>query len=313
MTLPARLVRLFLVAASLLALVPSAWAQGDIRYYHTDAIGSVRLVTDASGAVVERYDYTPFGQDLPGNPSPPDPRGFAGKERDQATGLDYFGGRYYQSPAGRFTTVDPVLDVPSALSDPQGWNRYAYARNNPSRYADPDGRNPIKLLTLILKVGHAAYKGYDLATTVSGIVESAQTLASPDATGTEKALAAVSLVGELSGVTDVVKAGRGLKVAAARGIGRHIDDVLRPGGELVGKAGSSDAIRVVQGGAKEAEDTFLRLAEGGVDITPPGHKGMLVELPGGGYVGYRPVSTSGPPAIDINIPGVPVQKIHYVP
>lgn len=182
--------RLLLVAAALLTVVPAAWAQGDIRYDHTDAIGSVRLVTDASGAVVERDDYTPFGQDLPGNPSPPDPRGFAGKERDQATGLDYFGGRYYQSPAGRFTTVDPVLDVPATS-------------------------------TLTLKVAHAAYKGYDLATTVSGIVESAQTLASLDATGTEKALAAVSLVGELSGVTDALKAGRGvLNVAAAKTAGQ---------------------------------------------------------------------------------------------
>jgi RHS repeat-associated protein len=52
----------------------------------------------------------------------------------------YFGARYYASQTGRFTTVDPYLDVQKALVDPQQWNRYAYVRNNPLRYVDPDGR-----------------------------------------------------------------------------------------------------------------------------------------------------------------------------
>ncbi|MGC4081278.1 MAG: hypothetical protein QM736_03970 [Vicinamibacterales bacterium] len=34
-------------------------------YYDTDAIGSVRLVTDANGTVVERHDYLPFGTEWP--------------------------------------------------------------------------------------------------------------------------------------------------------------------------------------------------------------------------------------------------------
>ena len=113
----------------------------DVVYYHTDAIGSVRMVTDASGAVVARYDYTPFGTvwpTVPPNPSP-DVRQFAGKERDNETDLDYFGARYYADQTGRFTTVDPVLDAQKALLDPQRWNRYAYARNNPFVFIDPDG------------------------------------------------------------------------------------------------------------------------------------------------------------------------------
>jgi RHS repeat-associated protein len=52
----------------------------------------------------------------------------------------YVGARCYSSVAGRFTTVDPVLDVDQALVDPQRWNRYTYALNNPLRYVDPDGR-----------------------------------------------------------------------------------------------------------------------------------------------------------------------------
>ena len=52
----------------------------------------------------------------------------------------YFGARYYGSRIGRFTTVDPALDQ-EALLNPQKWNRYAYSRNNPLRYVDPDGRD----------------------------------------------------------------------------------------------------------------------------------------------------------------------------
>ncbi len=52
----------------------------------------------------------------------------------------YFGARYYGSRIGRFTTVDPVVDVKGSLVNPQKWNRYAYTLNNPLRYVDPDGR-----------------------------------------------------------------------------------------------------------------------------------------------------------------------------
>ncbi len=63
---------------------------------------------------------------------------FTGKERDGETGLDYFGARYYAGVQGRFTGADPVMSSARA-SDPQSWNRYAYARNNPLLYVDPTG------------------------------------------------------------------------------------------------------------------------------------------------------------------------------
>lgn len=52
----------------------------------------------------------------------------------------YFGARYYASRTGRFTSIDPVITLEQNLVDPQRWNRYAYVRNNPTRYVDPDGR-----------------------------------------------------------------------------------------------------------------------------------------------------------------------------
>src|SRR4029450_8490037 len=107
-----------------------------IRYYHVDTLGSVRAMTAQNGTVIERHDYLPFGEECvtgpcAGNPAGAQPRRFTGKERDQETGLDYFGARYYGSRIARFTTVDPVLDQGAALGDPQRWNRYAHGRNKP--------------------------------------------------------------------------------------------------------------------------------------------------------------------------------------
>jgi RHS repeat-associated protein len=64
--------------------------------------------------------------------------GFSGKERDAETGLDYFGARYFSGAQGRFTGPVNFLNDTTAL-DPQRWNLYAYARNNPLRYMDPSG------------------------------------------------------------------------------------------------------------------------------------------------------------------------------
>jgi RHS repeat-associated protein len=64
------------------------------------------------------------------------------------TGLEYFGARYYDGSTGRFLSEDPVFlaigtdqgQLEQILKDPQALNSYAYARNNPLKYIDPDGK-----------------------------------------------------------------------------------------------------------------------------------------------------------------------------
>ncbi len=63
---------------------------------------------------------------------------FTGKQRDNETGLDYFGARYNESTIGRFMTPDPLLNSGRPW-DPQTWNRYAYTVNNPLSFTDPTG------------------------------------------------------------------------------------------------------------------------------------------------------------------------------
>ena len=67
-------------------------------------------------------------------------RNFTGRERDDETGFLYYGARYYDPEIGRFIWLDSVVPGSGAL--PQGFNRHAYAFNNPIRYVDPDGHRP---------------------------------------------------------------------------------------------------------------------------------------------------------------------------
>ncbi|UBB26612.1 hypothetical protein LAG73_05905 [Pseudoxanthomonas japonensis] len=123
-----------LLCLMLLSLWAGAQAQ-TVRYVHTDALGSVVLMTDASRNVVERNEYEPYGRVLtqPVNDGP----GYTGHVQDAATGLTYMQQRYYDPLIGRFLSVDPVTPYSGGIAS---FNRYWYAGGNPYRFVDPDGR-----------------------------------------------------------------------------------------------------------------------------------------------------------------------------
>ncbi|WP_437674122.1 RHS repeat domain-containing protein [Sorangium sp. So ce131] len=114
------------------------------RYVHIDHLGSVDVLTDEDGAVVERRSYDPFGQrrdPVWGRPPPASfesttTRGFTGHEGDDELGLVNMKGRVYDPRIGRFLTTDPLVQAP--LSG-QSWNPYSYVRNSPLSYVDPSG------------------------------------------------------------------------------------------------------------------------------------------------------------------------------
>jgi RHS repeat-associated protein len=157
--------------ASLLAFLGVfCWASAAsaqlVEYYHTDSVGNVRAITDEQKHVIERHDYLPFGEECTTGPCASNPglgagqaRKFTGKERDTETGQDYFGARYYGSTLGRFTSVDPIYTWRENLVDPQRWNRYGYARNNPLKYTDPDGR-AINLVAGAIGAGIGGVAGF---------------------------------------------------------------------------------------------------------------------------------------------------------
>jgi hypothetical protein len=87
-------------------------------------------------------------------------------------------------------------------------------------------------------------------------------------------------------------------------------NILKPGGKLIGKA-DSRSVRILEGGQTEAEKLFQQLTVDGRIIANPTYKGTLVKLPDRSIIGLRPASKSGGPAIDVNVPGLGIDKIHF--
>ena len=115
---------------------------GSRHYYHGDPVGTPLVITDEGGSEAWRGENRPFGQEERSSTERDDKRKFTGKELDLETGLSYFGARYYSAELGRFLSTDPAKGSPDL---PMTWNRYSYARNNPLRLVDPDGREEVEV------------------------------------------------------------------------------------------------------------------------------------------------------------------------
>jgi RHS repeat-associated protein len=110
-----------------------------VHYYLSDHLGSTSKVVNSAGVVEEESDFTAFGSELTATQGTNHYK-FTSKERDSESQLDYFGARYYSNLMGRFSSRDPKMISKQRVLDPQQWNMYSYARNNPQVYVDPDGR-----------------------------------------------------------------------------------------------------------------------------------------------------------------------------
>ena len=123
---------------------------GSRTYLHEDHVGSLVLMTDASGAVLDAISYDPFGGIVARQAAGSNvPVGFAQGTLDGVTGLLYLQTRYYHPHFGRFVSPDSI--VPNIFL-PVAWNAYAYCANNPQTYADPSGRAWWKILVGVLAV-----------------------------------------------------------------------------------------------------------------------------------------------------------------
>jgi RHS repeat-associated protein len=87
--------------------------------------------------LVEARTYWPEGDALAGTSSTSQRLRFATMERDTESNHFYDHARAHDFNLGRFLGVDKHG---GHAEDPQSWNRYAYARDNPLKYVDPNGR-----------------------------------------------------------------------------------------------------------------------------------------------------------------------------
>ncbi|MEH2131861.1 MAG: RHS repeat-associated core domain-containing protein, partial [Nostoc sp.] len=122
---------------------------GNENYYHTDGLGSTRVLTNATGQVVDNYTYDAYGRLLSSTGTSSNSYQFAGEQRDSQTGLDYLRARYYDADLGRFISKDSFAGF---MDDPMSQHNYLYANANPVNFIDPTGHETMGDLSAVFSI-----------------------------------------------------------------------------------------------------------------------------------------------------------------
>ncbi len=109
-----------------------------VRYQYDNHLGSACLELDELGAIISYEEYHPFGTTSYRSGRTQIEVAlkrykYCGKERDEETGLYYYGARYYAAWLAKFISCDPLQhEYPH-------YTPYQYAGNKPITYIDLDG------------------------------------------------------------------------------------------------------------------------------------------------------------------------------
>ncbi len=122
---------------------------GTLSYFLSDHLGSTSLTTDSTGSLMFEQRYKPWGETryTTPNASAVSEYQYTGQFSDSYINLLWYGSRHYDPALGRFISPDSIVP---GLDNPQAWDRFSYTFNNPVRYVDPDGHNPIPLIILLI-------------------------------------------------------------------------------------------------------------------------------------------------------------------
>lgn len=114
------------------------------RHVVTDALGTPTALVDLQGAVVARFRYDAWGNQVGHDGTENTPIRHTGHYFDEETGLYYVAARYYDPDIGAFISEDPAPGVPER---PITFNPYVAFNANPTTYVDPDGRQALPYLS----------------------------------------------------------------------------------------------------------------------------------------------------------------------
>jgi RHS repeat-associated protein len=152
------------LAGQMVALRVQDGTTNKLYYPLTDHLGNVAALSDADGNLVSGSvaHYDPFGSFAPTAPTTNPAitnHGFTGHRHNNTgsndLGLIYMNARYYLPEVGRFISPDSLVPDPQ---NPQSFNRYVYAANNPVKYSDPTGH----WFESFLDAAFIAYDVYDI-------------------------------------------------------------------------------------------------------------------------------------------------------
>ena len=178
-----------------------AQASGSSSYYYqNDALGSTRLVTASTGAILYSSDYLPFGASFGTSGSFTPEFEYTGKLVD-VSGLYYYGARFYDPSIDRFITEDTSTGSPG---DPLSLDRYVYARDNPEAITDPTGHDWWSSLTSAVSNGAS-----DVASGAEAVASAADGAWNSLPPGEQQAIEVTAVVAAAAGVT-VATGGIGL-------------------------------------------------------------------------------------------------------
>ncbi|MEO1443185.1 MAG: polymorphic toxin-type HINT domain-containing protein, partial [Chloroflexota bacterium] len=107
----------------------------DWTYHQSDGLGSLRMLTDSTGASTYTAHYDPYGVPLDMSGTRDTSFGYTGEQTD-STGLQYLRARYYDPSIGIFIAKDPVWGF---MGRSMSMNGYSYVHGNPINMTDPTG------------------------------------------------------------------------------------------------------------------------------------------------------------------------------
>ena len=110
---------------------------GTLSYLLSDHLGSISLTVDSSRTVTASQRFTPWGEVRAPSGTMQTKYSYTGQYSNVSDfGLLFYNARWYDPYLNQFAQPDSI--IPQQY-DPQSWNRYEYAEDNPVNFDDPTG------------------------------------------------------------------------------------------------------------------------------------------------------------------------------
>jgi len=123
---------------------------GAHTYYHYDAQGSTRMLTNAAETVTDTYIYDAFGSLIDQAGATANTYLYTAEQYDANVGFYYLRARYYDQGVGRFTSQDAWQ---GNIFEPASLHKYLYANCNPVMFVDPSGEFSTSVTETLTVIG----------------------------------------------------------------------------------------------------------------------------------------------------------------